>query len=287
MKRFVVPVLICAAAAAASPARADGSAPATAAPHLRVAIVPGIAVNLDVARVDALAQDLAEALSTQLDVDATGGLDVRRALPADLPPDCVTIPSCVGDVARRTNAQQLLFVVMVDTGANSSIQIDTTWVDAASGKSAQRPAIDILSATEAKARFAELAHQLLPDAPLRVKPTVGGGVVAPMPQTTTQPRRLTTPAIVLGAVGIVGLGVAAGFGLDTKSTYDSCDAKPGTCSSSTRSSIRTTAGVADASWIVGLGALIAGGVIYARSGGETIVVTPTANGAAVSMSGRF
>jgi hypothetical protein len=285
MKRFVVPALMC-LAAAASPAHADGSAPPASAPRLRVAIVPGIAVNLDVARVDALAQDLAEALTTELDVDVTGGLDVRRALPADLPPDCVTIPSCVGDVARRTNAQQLLFVVMVDTGANSSIQIDTTWVDAASGKSSQRPAIDILSASEAKARFAEFAHQLLPDAPARVKPNTNNVVVA-VPQPTVQPRHLTPPAIVLGIVGVVGLGTAAGFGLATRSSYDSCDTHSGSCSDSTRSSIRTTAGVADASWIVGLGALIAGAVVYARSGGETIVVTPAAGGATMSLTGRF
>ena len=44
----------------------------------RVAVVPGIAVNLDAAKVDALSQDLAEALTSQFVVDAVGGLEIRR-----------------------------------------------------------------------------------------------------------------------------------------------------------------------------------------------------------------
>src|ERR1700742_975766 len=123
MRRFAV----LAGLLAAGSARAD-------APKLRVAVVPGIAGNLDAARVDGLSQDLAEALDAELDVDAVGALEVRRLLPADgLPPDCVTTPSCTADVAKRTNAQQLLFVVMVDSGSGGSIQVDATWVDPATG----------------------------------------------------------------------------------------------------------------------------------------------------------
>ena len=104
-------------------------------PPLRVAIVPGIAVNLDTERVDALSQDLAQALSEQLVVEATGGLEVRRLLPPDgLPPDCVTNPQCTADVSKRTNAPQLRFVVRVDSGAGGAIQVDTTWVEPSSGK---------------------------------------------------------------------------------------------------------------------------------------------------------
>ena len=65
------------------------------ADRIKVAVVPGIAVNLDSARVDALSQDLADALASELDIDAVGGLEVRRQLPAEgLPPDCLTTPSC-------------------------------------------------------------------------------------------------------------------------------------------------------------------------------------------------
>src|SRR6185503_19035401 len=112
------------------------------AERVKVAVVPGIAVNLDAARVDALSQDLAEALRSELDIDAVGGLEVRRQLPsAGLPPDCVATPACVGDVANRLGAQQLLFVVMIDTGTGGAIQIDSTWVDPNAHKSASRPAI--------------------------------------------------------------------------------------------------------------------------------------------------
>src|SRR5262245_51962671 len=108
--------------------------------RVKVGVVPGIAVNLDAARVDALSQDLAEALSTELDVDAIGGLEVRRRLPiTGLPPDCVANQACIADVAKRLDAQQLLFVVMVDTGSNGAIQVDSTWVDPAAHKSSARP----------------------------------------------------------------------------------------------------------------------------------------------------
>src|SRR5689334_15441276 len=98
------------------------TSPAFADERIKVAIIPGVAVNLDPARVDALSQDLANALQTVLDVDAVGGLEVRRKLPPDgLPVDCVATPACLADVAKRTGANQLLFVVMVDTGGNGAV----------------------------------------------------------------------------------------------------------------------------------------------------------------------
>src|SRR5688500_7835319 len=119
MTRWVVlaALLLCSRSASAQTPTKD---------RIRVAVVPGVAVNLDAARVDALSQDLADALATELDVDAVGGLEVRRQLPPDgLPPDCVATPSCVSDVAKRLGATQLLFVVMVDTGGSGSVQVDS------------------------------------------------------------------------------------------------------------------------------------------------------------------
>jgi hypothetical protein len=84
----------------------------------KLAVIPGIAVNVDSTRVDALSQDLADALSTELLVEASGGLEVRRKLPAEgLPADCIAKPACIADTARRVGAAQLLFIVVVDTGA--------------------------------------------------------------------------------------------------------------------------------------------------------------------------
>src|SRR5205823_10329282 len=134
---------------------------------VKVAVVPGIVVNLAPARVDALTQEMAEALNAELEVDALGGIEVRRRLPAaGLPADCVANEACIADVARRLEAQQLLFVVVIDTGTGGAIQIDSTWVDPVAHRSASRPAIDIALIADAKARFSVVAHQLLPDAPV-------------------------------------------------------------------------------------------------------------------------
>lgn len=256
---------------------------------LRVAVVPGIAVNLDTARVDALSQDLAEALTSQLVVEASGGLEVRRQLPADgVPPDCVTTPACVADVARRTGASQLLFVVMVDSGAGGSIQIDTTWVDPANNKSESRPAIDLTSTTEAKPKFEAAARSLLPSAEVRPRPNTGGGGGVTPTMTEGVPRHFTTPAKITAAVGVLGLGAGIAFGISTRSKYDACEKNVFTCSDAKRDSIRNFGILADVGFIVATGAAVATVVFYVTSKEEPrFVVTPTSDGAAVSALGRF
>lgn len=266
-----------------------GSAWADDAP-IRVAVVPGIAVNLDTARVDALSQDLAQALSSELVVDAVGGLEVRRLLPPEgLPPDCVTTPACTADVAKRTNASQLLFVVMVDSGAGGSIQIDTTWVDPATGQSASRPALDLTSASDAKEKFAAAAPQLLPDAPLRQKATQGNVTIGVQPTMTEGvPRHFTTPAKITAAVGVVGLGAGIALGLTTRSKYHSCQDDVVVCSDGDRDSIRSFGLLADAGFVVAVGGAIATAVLYMTSAEEPrLIVSPTSDGATVSAFGRF
>src|ERR1041385_6492147 len=81
---------------------------------LKVAVVPGIVVNLAPARdarraAAARPRQRAGALGAELGVDAFGGVEVRRRLPAaGLPSDCVANEACIADVARRLEAQQLL-----------------------------------------------------------------------------------------------------------------------------------------------------------------------------------
>jgi hypothetical protein len=252
------------------------------ADRVKVAVVPGIAVNLDAARVDALSQDLADALRTELDVDAVGGLEVRRQLPPALPPDCVANRACIADVARRLGAQQLLFVVMVDTGTGGAIQVDSTWVDLAAGRSASRPAIDIAAVADARSRFASAARELLPDAPVRPKLSAGLGRM-----TTPVSRHLTVPSYVTAGATAVGLGVGIGFGLSARSKYRSCE-NTAMCSDGRKSSIRTTAVVADLGWLVAVGGTIATAVLYATSGEEArLVVEPAPGGVAVTAVGRF
>jgi hypothetical protein len=264
----------------ASPAAAD-----TPPPQLRVAVVPGVAVNIDAARVDALSLDLATALATELEVEAIGGLEVRRRLPADgLPPDCVATPACTIDVARRLDVQQLLFVVMVDAGG--AVQIDSTWVEPTTGKSISRPAIDIANNAEAKSRFASSATSLLPDAPVRPKPKntgIDGETFRKIP------RHFTVPSYITAGVAVVGLGIGIGFGIKAKGLYEDCDEQMAVCTDSQKDKIRNNALIADLGYIAALGGVVATAILYATSGSESrLIVNPNAEGGAgVTYVGRF
>jgi hypothetical protein len=258
------------------------------ADRLKVAVVPSIAVNLDAARVDALSQDLAEALRTELDIETVGGLDVRRLLPSQgLPPDCVANQACVNDVAKRLGAQQLLFVVMIDTGSGGAIQVDTTWVDAVAHLSAARPAIDIAAVAGAKSRFVSAATRLLPDAPVRPKPKATG--IGRM--SGAVPRHFTLPTYLTAGGTLVGLGVGITLGTSARRKYQDCEdlASRGTdCSTSRRDSIRRTALVADVGWLVAIGGTVATAVLYASSGEAShVIVEPTPGGAALTVIGSF
>lgn len=258
----------------------------------RVAVVPGLAVNLDAARVDALSQELADALELELEIDAVGGLEVRRQLPPDgIPADCIATPACVADVAKRVGASQLLFVVMVDTGSGGAIQVDTTWVEPGTGKSVSRPAIDLASLTDAHARFVAAATQLLPDAPVRPKPKLGGGPNGPIgTMTPAIPRHFTTPAKITAGISAVGFGVGIAMGLRARSKYRDCDAAPFECSEGERDAIRTTSLVADTGFVVGIGCAIATTILFVTSAKDShLVVAPAAEGTggAVTFLGRF
>lgn len=254
---------------------------------VRVGVVPGIAVNLDTQRVDRLSQDLAEALRDELAVDAIGGLEVRRMLPDEgLPPDCVATPACVDDVARRLSAQQLLFVVMVDTGTGGAIQVDSTWIDPATNKTASRPAIDIVDVTEAKQRFAGAARQLLPDAPVREK--LAGGIGR---MSEPVPRHFTTVSYITAGIAVVGFATGTFAGFSARTRYQECSdlADRGMdCSPSRRDSIRSVALAADIGWVVALGGAVTTAVLYLTSGEKPhLIVEPVPGGAAVSALGSF
>ena len=274
-------VILAVALAALSPVVRADPAP------VKVAVVPGIVVNLDPARVDALTQDLAEALHAELVVDALGGIEVRRRLPAGgLASDCVASEVCIADVARRLDAQQLLFVVMIDTGTGGAIQIDSTWVDPATHRSASRPAIDIAAVADARSRFAAMAAQLLPDAPVRPRqqPSLGR-------MSTVVPRHFTLPAYLTAGATAVGLGTGVALGLATRTRYDDCtnQAHQGNaCSQSKKDAIRRLALVADAGWLVAIGGTIATAVLYATSGESShVIVEPIRSGVAITAAGSF
>lgn len=254
---------------------------------VKIAVVPGIVVNLDAVRVDVLTQELAEALQAELEVEAIGGVEVRRRLPpAGLPTDCVASEACLSDVARRLDAQELLFVVLIDTGSSGAIQIDSTWVDPVAHRSGSRPAIDIVSIADARARFAAMAAQLLPEAPVRRKPAASlGRMSAPVP------RHLALPSYVTAGAAVIGLGIGVALGLDTRTRYDDCSAQAHdgiACSQARKDSIRRLALAADAGWVLGIGGALATAILYATSAESShLIVEPMPGGAALTAAGRF
>jgi hypothetical protein len=256
---------------------------AAAAPH-RVAVIPSVEVNVDAQRAEALTGTLAEALREKLEIDALGGADVSRRLPASgLPEDCVAAPACIAEIGARLEADQLLFLVIVQVG--HTIQIDSTWAEVATGKTIARPMVKLDDDARAGKVFGAAASSLLPDAPVRPIKTVvitqpGGG-------ETTTPRHLTTLTWVTGGAAVIGLSAAIGLGLSTRSSFDRCDSYQFACSDDEIASVHRRAILADLSGALGIAAGVATAVQYWRSGGETIAVTPTPGGAAVSVGGRF
>jgi hypothetical protein len=257
------------------------------AERVKVAVVPVITVNLEPARVDALAQDLAEALRTELDVDAVGGVEVRRRLPPrGLNPDCMASESCITEIAQRLEAQQILFLVMIDTGASGAIQVDSTSVDPVAHRSASRPAIDIASLADATSRFAAAARQLLPDAPARARPQPHLGRMS-----EAVPRHFALPSYLTVAGTAVGLGAGVTFGLITRQRYGDCEVQAhagSACTQSRKDTIRRLALLSDAGWVLAIGGTVASAVLYATSGESShVIIEPTPGGAAVSAIGSF
>lgn len=282
--RLVVLAVVCAALSRI--ASADPAAPVSQAP-VKVAVIPSITVHLDAARADALAEELAVALHAELDVDAIGGVEVRRRLPAEgLAPDCIANPTCIADAARWLGVDQLLFVVMIDTGSGGVIQVDATWVDPQHHKSASRPAIDLAALGDARIRFAAAARQLLPDAPVRPRPPPALGRMS-----EAVPRHFATASYVTAGATVAGLGLGLSLGLVTRGRYQDCEdgADRGmACSSGRKDAIRRLALIADAGWVVAIAGTVATAVLYATSGEAShIVVEPVPGGAMVTAAGRF
>jgi hypothetical protein len=263
----------------------SGRAEADSAP-IKVAVIPGIAVNVDSTRVDALGQDLADALAAELLVEAVGGLEVRRQLPVDgLPPDCIAKPECIADTARRVGASQLLFIVVVDTGAGGAIQIDSTWIDVATGKSGPRPPIALSPGADPRSRFVSAARGLFPDAPVRPKARSVESKMSP-----AVPRHYTTAAKITTGLAVAGLGLGVGFGLAARSQYNDCDVEPMApvgCDDK-HDTIRRRALIADIGYGVAVSGTVVTILLIATSGKEPrLIVEPTPQGLAVSTFGRF
>ncbi|HVK73461.1 MAG TPA: hypothetical protein VM734_09060 [Kofleriaceae bacterium] len=285
-----------AAPAAAQPAPSRPPLAEPARPHdPRVAVVVELAVNVEATRVEALSAALADALNRELEVDAFGGGDVERRLPAGgLPDDCLATPACIADVAARLDAPQLLVIAVVQVG--DDIQVDSSWVDVARGEVSARPRVTLPADARAGEVFADAAARLLPRATRRPL-----SVVQPIEVVTpTGPsRRFTTGAKIAAAAGVVALGGGIGVGLSARASYGRCDKVGTVCSDGEKDSIGTRALIADALFVGAAAGVTTAVILYLRSadGSEqvatgarparSLTVTPTAGGAVVGLHGGF
>lgn len=277
--------------AAIAPAHAEDARPTPP----RVGIVIELAVNVEPDRADAIAMALADGLNRELHVDAFGGVDVTRQLPPEgLAEECLARLECVADVAARLDAEQLIFLVLVQVGADT--QVEASWVDVATGKVSSRPRVLLPTDASAVSVFAAQAQRYLPEAKPRKAETIvvhdGAGTIVIGPTTT--PREMTLPAWITAGTTGVALTAGAILGISARSKYKHCDTVAGGCSDGELDGLERRALFADISFGVAAGAAVATIVLYLRSGGDPIEtqpvpvqVAPTTGGAVIGISGRW
>jgi len=272
-----------------------GTAPAAAdepARPPRVGVVIELAVDVEPGRADAIGAALADGLNRELKVDASGGDEVTRRLPPDgLPDECLAHPACVKDVAARIDAEQLLFLVVVQLGAD--VQVDASWVDVATGTVSARPRVILAADANAVSAFAQAAERYLPDAqPRKTETIIIGG-----PTSTTAPgssRHMTTASWITGGTAVAVLAGAGVLGLTVRSSYGRCERLMPTdepCSEDELDRIGRRALYADLTLGVGVAAAIATVILYARSEHDPeatrVGVAPTPGGGVVGVAGRW
>ena len=206
--------------------------PARAQAKNRVGVVVSLRVNVAPDQATALAGKLGDLFVNEFELDVVAGADADRLLPEDLPESCVAEKKCIADVAQRLEANELLFLAMVNVSAK--IQIDTTWVDVASGKSESRPMLEI-DPREPDASLADAPRKLLPDAKVRatepvpdVTLTEPDPIASPPPIGPEVDSHDNRPWILVGSGGVV---TAVGAGLLVWALVDRSaveNAEPGT-----------------------------------------------------------
>jgi hypothetical protein len=252
----------------------------------RVAVVIGIAVNLEQAQADQLGGALAAALTKQLKVDTIGGAEVTRRLPAGgIEEECPGKPACIADIGSRTQADQILFLSIVKVG--TAHQIDATWTEIATGKRASRPALQLADVADADKIFVENAARYLPDAePRETKPNI----IYNNNNVTNEPERPIKPVVLVvgggGVLAMIGSGV---LGLSVKSKYDGCKDAP--CSPSEKDAIDKRALIADITLGVGIAAVATAAILYfttpLEESAPVPTVEPVAGGAVIGLEGRW
>lgn len=285
MRQFLVTSSLALAALAALTARASADDKVA-----RVGIVISVTVNIDSAPADDIGAQLATALVKKLKVDAIGGAEVTRRLPdTGLPDECVSTPACIADLGQRLDADQLLFLGVVRVG--TLVQVDTTWVDVATGKQAARPRIQLADIHKATYEFVKQAERFLPDAEVRSTNTTNQTVIVNGPGERHRPIK---PAVwVASGVSLAALGAGIVLGLQAKSKYDNCNHPEGPtfCDDDAKHAIDRRALYADLSLTVGIAAAATAITLYFTTPVvESPVkpsVEPVPGGAVLSFGGSF
>ncbi|MBZ0232103.1 MAG: hypothetical protein K8M05_07090 [Deltaproteobacteria bacterium] len=263
-RRWLLPFAL--VATAAGLAHAQGTPVTTVETRpadVRVGIVIELTVNVAPERAEQLSAALADALHRELEVDAIGGADVTRRVPeGGVPEECLASRDCVADLARRLDATELLFLAMVQVGAD--IQIDASWVSVATGEVISRPRVELLADARAGEIFSAAATRLLPHArkrPLAVVVTPGE------PRPAGPDRHMTAASWIAAGAGAAAIAGGVALGLSARSSFQRCnvDDPPSDCDDDERDSIGQKALFADllvGAGVVGLGAAV---FLYVRS----------------------
>lgn len=286
-------IAFCAGALALTAVRAIAAADTP-----RIGVVVTTRVNVPDSESDEVSQSLADHMQEQLDVEAVGGIFVRRRLPpGGVKDDCVARRKCVSDLATRLDADQLVFLFMVRVG--SRLQIDSTWVDVRTRATVSRPALVVEQGGPPMGEvLAAAPRRLLPNATVRV-----AAAPAPAPTLVVTPvkpvvrgRHITTPAVIAGAVA--GLALIGGVGLALSARNDFAEMEREDCDIRVCPDIddrvqrmENKALAADILFGAAAAAAVTGAILYATSGGTEqappVEVGTTGDGAVVSVGGRF
>lgn len=190
----------------------------------RVGIVVTTAVNVSDDEADALSAALGHALEEGLGVVVTAGAETRRRLPLDgLSEGCVADAACRGDLGQRLDADELLMLVVARVGTR--VQVDTTWVDVATGKVASRPVLVLDTGAEPAEVFRGAGATLLPHIQPPPRPqgpglaTAGPGPGPGPARTVRTGRRMTTGVWIAAGVSAAALAGGASFGVLSLTGY--------------------------------------------------------------------
>lgn len=261
----------------------------------KVGVVIATRVNVAFQEAERLADRLGEAVREELEVDVVAGAEAGRRLPpAGVPEDCVVRPACVRELATRLDADQILFLVMVQIGPR--LQIDPTWADPQTGDAASRPALVFEDGgPAADLVFARAPRQLLP----HETPRVSARLVARSGGSDRPGRRVTSAVGVSGATALVAMAGGLGLAASARSDYNALEeagCAERSCPDQERRIDRMERKAVAADMLIAAAA-IAGAtsvVLYLRSGAKERSVRVGAGplgrgerGAYLSVGGRF